>query len=57
MAAIAEPDGTLDESLLAPAGFWNALAQDMVNRTWDLITTLDDFFKIRGSKLGFAPIL
>jgi hypothetical protein len=57
MAAVAEPDGILDESVLAPAGFWNALAQDMVKRTWDLITTLEDFFRIRGTKLGFAPIL
>lgn len=57
MASFAEPDGTLDESMLAPVGFWSALAQDMVRRTWDLISTIEDFFRLRGTKLGFAPIL
>lgn len=57
MAASLEPDGTLDESILAPAGFWQEMAKVMVQRSFDLIQTIDDFFKLRASRLGFAPIL
>lgn len=57
MAAALEPDGTVDESILAPEGFWQELAKDMVQKSFDLIITIDDFFKLRASKLGFAAIL
>lgn len=57
MAAALEPDGTVDESILAPEGFWQEMARDMVQKSFDLITTIDDFFKLRASKLGFAAIL
>lgn len=57
MAAALEPDGTVDEAILAPEGFWQELAKDMVQKSFDLIITIDDFFKLRASKLGFAAIL
>lgn len=57
MAAALEPDDTLDESILAPEGFWQDMAKDMVQRSFDLIDTIDDFFKLRATKLGFAAIL
>lgn len=57
MAAALEPDGTLDESILAPEGFWQEMAKDMVQKSYDLISTIDDFFKLRATKLGFAAIL
>lgn len=57
MAAALEPDGSLDDSVLAPEGFWQDMARDMVQKSFDLISTIDDFFKLRASKLGFAAIL
>lgn len=57
MAAALEPDGTIDDSILAPEGFWQEMARDMVQKSFDLISTIDDFFKLRATKLGFAAIL
>jgi hypothetical protein len=58
MAAFLEPDGSmLDETVLAPAGWWQNMAKEMVQKSFDLIITIDDSFKLRAFKLGFAPIL
>ena len=57
IATAIEPDGTLDEAVFAPHGFWLTLARDMITRSYDLISIVNDFFANRSPKLGFATIL